>query len=171
VQGSVNPDEYYVFKPTLKQGHAPILQKVCGTKEFRLIYDTGGGKDGEERPVSPDDRDALRNQPMRDSCLGPLGVHRSRSTTPRSVASLRRWISNGRKTEILGDLHRSGPSGDGAIATQTDTYETFRLREAGRVLTQVAASAQRSPPARARDQERRTDRPISGRGSPRHRQD
>jgi pyruvate,water dikinase len=56
VQGSVNPDEYYVFKPTLKQGHAPILQKVCGTKEFRLIYDTGGGKMVKNVPVSPDDR-------------------------------------------------------------------------------------------------------------------
>jgi GNAT superfamily N-acetyltransferase len=44
VQGSVNPDEYYVFKPTLTQGRAPILQKVCGTKELKLIYDTGGGK-------------------------------------------------------------------------------------------------------------------------------
>ena len=34
VQGSVNPDEYYVFKPTLKQGYRPILQKRLGSKEF-----------------------------------------------------------------------------------------------------------------------------------------
>lgn len=33
VQGSVNPDEYYVFKPTLKQGHRPILQKILGDEE------------------------------------------------------------------------------------------------------------------------------------------
>ncbi len=39
VQGSVNPDEYYVFKPTLLRGHASILQKVCGTKEFKLPFD------------------------------------------------------------------------------------------------------------------------------------
>src|SRR6185369_5386579 len=32
VQGSVNPDEYYVFKPTLKKGFKPILQKITGTK-------------------------------------------------------------------------------------------------------------------------------------------
>ncbi|HEU4678835.1 MAG TPA: PEP/pyruvate-binding domain-containing protein, partial [Terrimicrobiaceae bacterium] len=41
VQGSVNPDEYYVFKPTLLQGFRPILQKTLGSKEFKLIYDTG----------------------------------------------------------------------------------------------------------------------------------
>lgn len=44
VQGSVNPDEYYVFKPTLKQGHKPILQKNLGSKELKLVYDTGGSR-------------------------------------------------------------------------------------------------------------------------------
>ena len=42
VQGSVTPDEYTVFKPTLLTGHRPILQKIVGTKEFKLVYDTGG---------------------------------------------------------------------------------------------------------------------------------
>jgi len=39
VQGSINPDEYYVFKPTLKKGFSPILQKILGTKENKLIND------------------------------------------------------------------------------------------------------------------------------------
>lgn len=56
VQGSVNPDEYYVFKPTLKQGFRPILQKLVGGKEFKLIYDIGGGKMVKNVPVPPDDR-------------------------------------------------------------------------------------------------------------------
>ncbi len=56
VQGSVNPDEYYVFKPTLKTGHRPILQKIVGSKEFKLIYDIGGGKMVKNVPVSPGDR-------------------------------------------------------------------------------------------------------------------
>ncbi|MBI3597825.1 MAG: phosphoenolpyruvate synthase [Nitrospirae bacterium] len=56
VQGSVNPDEYYVFKPTLKAGFRPILQKMLGTKEFKLIYDVGGGKMVKNVPVPPDDR-------------------------------------------------------------------------------------------------------------------
>ena len=56
VQGSVNPDEYYVFKPTLKTGHKPILQKIVGTKEFKLIYEIGGGKMVKNVPVSSGDR-------------------------------------------------------------------------------------------------------------------
>jgi pyruvate,water dikinase len=56
VQGAVNPDEYYVFKPTLKQGFRPILQKVLGSKEFRLVYDIGGSKMVKNMPVAPDDR-------------------------------------------------------------------------------------------------------------------
>jgi pyruvate,water dikinase len=56
VQGSVNPDEYYVFKPTLKAGFRPILQKMAGTKEFKLVYDVGGSKMVRNVPVPPDDR-------------------------------------------------------------------------------------------------------------------
>ena len=44
VQGAVNPDEYFVFKPTLKQGFRPILEKRLGTKEIKMVYDIGGGK-------------------------------------------------------------------------------------------------------------------------------
>ncbi|MBE9257040.1 MULTISPECIES: phosphoenolpyruvate synthase [Aphanizomenonaceae] len=44
VQGAVNPDEYLVFKPTLKKGYKPILQKRLGTKEIKMVYDLGGSK-------------------------------------------------------------------------------------------------------------------------------
>jgi pyruvate,water dikinase len=56
VQGTVNPDEYYVFKPTLQQGFRPILQKRLGTKEYKLVYDVGGGKMTRNVPVTPADR-------------------------------------------------------------------------------------------------------------------
>src|SRR5690606_7659412 len=56
VQGSVNPDEYYVFKPTLERGFAPIIQKTLGSKEFKLVYDIGGGRMTKNVPVPPDDR-------------------------------------------------------------------------------------------------------------------
>jgi pyruvate,water dikinase len=59
VQGSVTPDEYLVFKPTLKTGHRPVLQKTVGSKEFKLIYDTGGGKMVKNVPVAPGDRAKL----------------------------------------------------------------------------------------------------------------
>ncbi len=38
VQGEVNPDEYYVFKPTLKEGYKPIIKKVLGKKQVKMIY-------------------------------------------------------------------------------------------------------------------------------------
>ncbi len=41
VQGTVNPDEYYVFKPTLKTGFRPIIDKKLGSKEWRMVYDDG----------------------------------------------------------------------------------------------------------------------------------
>lgn len=56
VQGSVNPDEFYVFKPTLKNGCRPILQKRIGNKEFKLVYDLGGGKLVKNVPVPTGDR-------------------------------------------------------------------------------------------------------------------
>jgi len=40
VQGNVNPDEFYVFKPTLKTGHFPIIQKKKGDKRLTMIYNT-----------------------------------------------------------------------------------------------------------------------------------
>ena len=44
VQGAVNPDQFYVFKPTLKKGFKPILEKKLGSKEKRLIYGPTGTK-------------------------------------------------------------------------------------------------------------------------------
>jgi len=40
VQGSVNPDEYIVFKPTLKDGFDPILSKCLGSKARKMVYAT-----------------------------------------------------------------------------------------------------------------------------------
>jgi pyruvate,water dikinase len=46
VQGAVNPDEYYIFKPTLKQGKRPIVGKRVGSKEIKMIYnDDPSGKE------------------------------------------------------------------------------------------------------------------------------
>ncbi|MEA5572200.1 phosphoenolpyruvate synthase [Calothrix sp. UHCC 0171] len=56
VQGAVNPDEYLVFKPTLKQGYSPILSKRLGTKEIKMIYDMGGSKQTKNVTVPECDR-------------------------------------------------------------------------------------------------------------------
>lgn len=56
VQGQVNPDEYVVFKPTLKRGFRPILQKRIGSKELKMIYESGGEKQTRVIPVPKEDR-------------------------------------------------------------------------------------------------------------------
>ena len=40
VQGAVNPDEFYVFKPTLKT-HRPIISKKLGAKKIKMVYAEG----------------------------------------------------------------------------------------------------------------------------------
>jgi pyruvate,water dikinase len=42
VQGVVDPDQFYVFKPTLKEGFKPIVEKKLGTKEKKLVYRKSG---------------------------------------------------------------------------------------------------------------------------------
>ena len=98
VQGSVNPDEFYVFKPTLKTGYKPILQKIAGTKEFKLVYDTGGGRMVKNVPVAPGERtkfcisDAEILQLARWACI--IEDHYSRKkgkSTPMDIE----WAKHG----------------------------------------------------------------------------
>jgi pyruvate, water dikinase len=44
VQGQVNPDEFYVFKPTLREGYKSIVQKKVGDKQIKMIYGRGDSK-------------------------------------------------------------------------------------------------------------------------------
>lgn len=39
VQGAVNPDEFYVFKPTLAQGHYAIVGRRIGSKLIKMEFD------------------------------------------------------------------------------------------------------------------------------------
>ena len=56
VQGTVNPDEFYVFKPTLVEGFRPILQRKLGSKEFKLVYEAGGSRQVRSVPVPVEER-------------------------------------------------------------------------------------------------------------------
>lgn len=72
VQGSVNPDEFVIFKPTLAGGFRPLLRKTLGTKEFKLVLDVGGSKMVKTVPV-------------------PAGDRRRFSLTDDDVLKLARW--------------------------------------------------------------------------------
>ncbi len=58
VQGAVNPDEFYVYKPTLRAGKPAILRRTLGAKQIRMVYsDTPG-----ERVRNEDTPAELRNR-------------------------------------------------------------------------------------------------------------
>lgn len=56
VQGMVNPDEYYVFKPTLKKGFKPIISKTVGLKSKKLVYDSQAKSNVKNMPVAKSDQ-------------------------------------------------------------------------------------------------------------------
>jgi pyruvate,water dikinase len=60
VQGAVNPDEFYVYKPALKTGKHPILRKNLGGKAIKMVYsdDTRPGRTVDT--VDVDERDSMR---------------------------------------------------------------------------------------------------------------
>ncbi len=44
VQGAVNPDEFYVYKPTLTAGKPAILRRSLGSKQLRMVYSDVAGE-------------------------------------------------------------------------------------------------------------------------------
>jgi len=56
VQGAVNPDEFYVFKPTLKQGFKPLIEKRIGEKATKIVYADEGTRPIKKIDTPVDDR-------------------------------------------------------------------------------------------------------------------
>jgi pyruvate,water dikinase len=53
VQGTVDPDEFYVFKPTLQQGHRCVLRRKLGGKAVRMVYSQGAGRESTRNVPTP----------------------------------------------------------------------------------------------------------------------
>jgi pyruvate,water dikinase len=60
VQGAVNPDEFYVYKPALKNGHYPILRKNLGSKAIKMVYSDNPEPGKTVETVEVDEADSLR---------------------------------------------------------------------------------------------------------------
>jgi pyruvate,water dikinase len=57
VQGTVDPDEFYVFKPTLQQGHRVVLRRKLGGKKIRMVYAQAAGRESTRNmPTAPEDQ-------------------------------------------------------------------------------------------------------------------
>jgi pyruvate,water dikinase len=44
VQGAVDPDEFYVFKPTFEAGRRAVLRRTLGSKKIKMVYAQGGSR-------------------------------------------------------------------------------------------------------------------------------
>ena len=136
VQGSVNPDEYYVFKPTLKKGHRPILQKILGTKEFKLVYDIGGSKMVKNLPVPPGERSkfAVTDDDIltlaRWACT--IEDHYSAKRGAPSPMDME-WAKDGLTGELF--IVQARPETVQSLK-KGQVLETYRLKERGRVLVE-----------------------------------
>ncbi|HNP39010.1 MAG TPA: phosphoenolpyruvate synthase, partial [Nitrospira sp.] len=134
VQGAVNPDEYYVFKPTLRQGFRPILQKMLGSKEFKLVYDVGGSKLVKNVPVPPDDRArfAITDDEIltlsRWACM--IEDHYSAKKGRTSPMDME-WAKDGHTGELF--IVQARPETVQSQKRQ-DSLELYRLGRKGKVL-------------------------------------
>jgi pyruvate,water dikinase len=60
VQGAVNPDEFYVYKPALENGKYPILRKNLGSKAIKMIYSDDSRPGNTVDTVDVDESDSHR---------------------------------------------------------------------------------------------------------------
>jgi pyruvate, water dikinase len=150
VQGTVNPDEFYVFKPTLGEGFRPILQKKLGTKEFKLVYEEGGVRQVRSVPVEPADRERFVLEDDELLTLARWAVivedHYSAargSPTPMDME----WGKDGESGELF--LLQARP--ETVHARQpTTVLERHRLDERGEVLVTGRSVGEKIGKGRAR---------------------
>jgi pyruvate,water dikinase len=67
VQGTVDPDEFYVHKPTYERGHRAVLRRKLGSKEVRMVYAQAAGRDTTRNAPTPLDE-------QRRYCIGDEDV-------------------------------------------------------------------------------------------------
>ena len=60
VQGAVNPDEFYVYKPALTAGKRSILRKNLGSKALKMVYSDNPEPGKTVDTVDVDEADSLR---------------------------------------------------------------------------------------------------------------
>jgi pyruvate,water dikinase len=150
VQGSVTPDEYYVFKPTLAEGFRPILRKRVGTKEFKLVYDVGGTKGVKNVPVSAADRIrfAIGDDDIltlaRWACL--IEDHYSAKQNRPTPMDME-WAKDGRTSDLF--IVQARPETVQALKSR-DVLETYHLGTKGRVLATGQSVGEKIGQGRAR---------------------
>ena len=135
VQGAVNPDEYYVFKPTLKKGFRPIIQKVVGSKEIKMIYSDNPAKPTKNVPVAEEERKkfVLDEDDIlllaKWACV--IEDHYSKKAGYFKPMDME-WAKDGITNQIF--IVQARPE---TVQSQKDlnVLETYKLMEKGKVIT------------------------------------
>ncbi len=136
VQGVINPDEFYVFKPCIKDGYKPIIQKTLGSKEIKMIYAVEGESSTKNVPVSAQDRGAFILSEEEIILLAQWGVkieeHYSKQAGSYRPMDIE-WAKDGISQEIF--VLQARPE-TVKSQRQMNLLETYVLKERGKVLVQ-----------------------------------
>jgi pyruvate, water dikinase len=135
VQGRVDPDEFYVHKPTFRQGYRVVLSRSLGGKEMKLVYGRGQGAASTRNlktPKSERERFCLSDAEVLELAGYAIRIedHYSQlagQPTPMDIE----WAKDGEDGELY--IVQARPE-TVASQRQTGTFETYSLKGAGQVL-------------------------------------
>ncbi len=151
VQGTVNPDEFYVFKTTLTEGHRPILKRQLGSKERKLIYaaDAMAGVSTRNIPVKREDRERFSINDDEVLQLARYATTIENHYTQQAGHPMPmdiEWAKDGESGELF--ILQARP--ETVHATQKAALETYRLPQRGTVLAEGKSVGQKIATGRAR---------------------
>jgi len=133
VQGIVNPDEYYVFKPTLKKGYKAIISKKLGEKQQKLIYGKGPSNPtlGIKTTLSERQRFVLSDDEIIKLAKWAILIE-DHYGKPMDIE----WAKDGDGVDIgTGELFIVQARPETVHSTkQKDYYEVYQLKEYGKVI-------------------------------------
>jgi pyruvate,water dikinase len=130
VRGAVNPDEFFVFKPTLKQGYRPIISKHVGSKKKKIIYSLNNGpQPTREITVPLEDRERLCLDDDEVLALARMGcVIEDHYKRPMDIE----WAKDGETGELF--IVQARPE-TVQSSLQGNVLEEYHLRQHGDVIT------------------------------------
>ncbi|MFO7582815.1 phosphoenolpyruvate synthase, partial [Guyparkeria sp.] len=152
VQGAVNPDEFYVFKPTLGGDFRPIISRQLGEKAIRMIYTDdarlGSSTRNVEVPVEERRRFAITDDEV--LTLARFAVEIEKHYTEQAGESRPmdiEWAKDGQSGELF--ILQARPE---TVHSQREaaTHATYRLEERGEVLVEGKSVGERIASGRAR---------------------
>ncbi len=128
VQGAVNPDEFYVYKPTLADGRPAILRRNLGAKAIKMVYASG------EEPVQIVDSDP--NERLRfcieDAQVEALARHAVTIEQHYGRPMDIEWALDG----IDGELYIVQARPETVQSQSGKVIEKYRLKARGKVLAE-----------------------------------